>query len=1049
MRTWRAALLAACAFSMPVPAAHATWLPGAPVDSTGGALHSVALGTAADGSSVVAWVAADAAAGHSRLDVAVLSGSTWSVHTALDTGTSDVGHPSVAVGSGGRGVVTFVQSDGDHQRLWAVAISGGTFAAPVVVDAGTRDVQNAAVVIDDAGAATVAFVQYTGARLRVLASRGTGGTWGTPAFVDTGAGTGNAVPTLAVSQAGGGVGIAFLEGSGALFHAFVARWSGATWTPPAAIDTGAGDGNVLEIGLAMTSPAAGVAAWTQELAGRRRVYGAAMAGGVWSLPNLLDPTTGPPGYVVPTGDAATPAVAADPVSDTAVVVWTQATSGRSRVFSARLATGLWQASTPLDAPDGGDAANPAVAIVGPLGDGATIWYGWDATAGEYHIFAASLANGLWSAPHDLGPATGVPVIAIDGTGSVLALWIDAGQVVQATDDHTPPTVGLADCTIYSGHDTAFAIGPSPPSLPCLGPDPYLAQATDDLSGVARVLWDFGDGTTSENATQLHHYVKSGSYQLRLSAWDGAGNTAAAVATVTVEDHDGPILSAGSDLDVDVGAVVTFATDPVDPDAGLDESSISWDVGDGGPAMAGRTVTHVYTAPGTYQVSVSASDLAVPPNTSTDTALVHVHTATAPSAPGNVSALRNPTNAAPQLTWDAVYNADHYDVYRGGVRIATVAAPARSFTDRSLTRDGTYAYGLVAVTRTALSSPRSPDLAVAYDTVAPAPAIAPLQLGTPGVPLHLAVSADEPLASASWDLGDHSTATGFALDHTYAVAGTYRGSVEVADRAGNLARVALTFTISNRLAASAGPNLSGRVGDTMTFDGSASGAWVSARWSFGDGGSATTLDATHVYRRAGAYRATLSVSDGTGRTVSDEAIVEIAVRGAPLVRILPVPASFAGDHVPFRGLAAPGDGGARIVSTWWVFGDGAKRSGARVTHVYRRARRYVAYFYARDSKNRLSRARIDLPVARLSVRILHATRSGAVLSLQLRVNAPGIVTFRITRGSRVDTVRRSVRGGVHAITVRLRATRHGHGRSVVSLTLRRRAGAQARAHAGFR
>jgi PKD repeat protein len=1041
MRAWRAALLVACAFCVASPPARATWLPGAPVDNTGGALHSVALGSAPDGSSVVAWVAADSTAGHTRLDVAVLEAGTWVVQGAIDTGSGDVTHPAVALRNGGGGVVTFVQSDGNHQRLWAATVNGSTFGAPVVVDAGTTDVVADAVVVDDSGTATAAFVQFTGARLRVLASRGTGGSWSAPVLIDAGAGLGNAQQTLAIAQSGGGVGVAFLEGSGSLFHAFVARYTGATWAPPAQIDTGAGDGNSVEIDLAMTSATDGVAAWTQYLAGRLRVYGAAMSGGVWSVPNVLDPTSGPPGYVVPSGDAASPAVSADATSGTAVVVWTQSASGRARVFSARLSAGTWQSSTPLDAADGGDAANPAVAIGSPSGDGAALWYGWDASSSSYHIFAASLANGLWAAPRDLGPATGVPVVAITGTGDVLALWIDAGQVVQAANDNQPPVVALSDCTIDSGHDVSFTIGPADPPAPCANPATYQAKATDDVSGVARVLWDFGDGTTSANPTELHHYVKSGNYQLRLSAWDGAGNTDVAVATITVADHDGPILSAGSDLDVLVGAAVPFSTAPVDPDSGVDTSSISWDLGDGATA-SGPSISHVYTTPGTYTVTVSASDLATPPNTSSDSALVHVHPATVPSPPANLSAIRNPTNAAPQLAWDQVIGTDHYDLYRDGSRIATVAAPGHTYTDHGLHTDGSYRYQVTAVTSGGATSARSGELAVAYDTTPPVPAIPARILGAPGVAVHFTAVADEPLSGAAWQLGDGS-ATGLAIDHVYAAAGTYPGSVTITDLAGNTATLSLTIVISNVLAAEAGANRSGRVGDVIRFDGSASGAWTTATWAFGDGKSAATISATHAYARTGSYVATLTVRDGAGHAASDSVRVEIAPRGAPTLRVWPVPASFAGDRVPFRGHATAGERGVRITRTWWTFGDGSKATGDRAAHAYRRAGRYTVFYWARDSKGRTARARLDLPVPRLQIAIRHASLAGKILTLELAAGGGGRVTVQVTRGGHVDTARVRVAAGVHVITVRLRKTRHGAGELAVKVTLRRTAGASAR------
>ena len=88
-------------------------------------------------------------------------------------------------------------------------------------------------------------------------------------------------------------------------------------------------------------------------------------------------------------------------------------------------------------------------------------------------------------------------------------------------------------------------------------------------------------------------------------------------------------------------------------------------------------------------------------------------ASAPSAPTNLTS-PSPTTA-PVLTWDAVSGATSYNIYRNGVNIGTTTNT--TYTDNSLTSDGTYSYTVTAVNTSGESSQSSP-VSVIYDTTPP-------------------------------------------------------------------------------------------------------------------------------------------------------------------------------------------------------------------------------------------------------------------------------------------------------------------------------------------
>jgi len=84
--------------------------------------------------------------------------------------------------------------------------------------------------------------------------------------------------------------------------------------------------------------------------------------------------------------------------------------------------------------------------------------------------------------------------------------------------------------------------------------------------------------------------------------------------------------------------------------------------------------------------------------------------------------------------------------------------------------------------------------------------------------------------------------------------------------------------NGRPMASAGPDMSGVVGQPVNFDGSDSvdpeGQPLTYLWDFGDGTNGNVVTPSHMYAAAGAYTATLTVSDGIDNA-NDTALVTIS------------------------------------------------------------------------------------------------------------------------------------------------------------------------------
>jgi PKD repeat protein len=112
-------------------------------------------------------------------------------------------------------------------------------------------------------------------------------------------------------------------------------------------------------------------------------------------------------------------------------------------------------------------------------------------------------------------------------------------------------------------------------------------------------------------------------------------------------------------------------------------------------------------------------------------------------------------------------------------------------------------------------------------------------------------------------------------------GVYVVTLKVDDDRGGLATDSTTVTVNNLPpVAVAGPDQTGAIGDTVSFDGNGSsdpGAadTLSFVWDFGDGTPVVSGEqATHSYNAAGNYTVTLTVTDDDGATAIDTVNVTI-------------------------------------------------------------------------------------------------------------------------------------------------------------------------------
>ena len=145
-------------------------------------------------------------------------------------------------------------------------------------------------------------------------------------------------------------------------------------------------------------------------------------------------------------------------------------------------------------------------------------------------------------------------------------------------------------------------------------------------------------------------------------------------------------------------------------------------------------------------------------------------------------------------------------------------------------------------------------------------------------------------------------------------------------------------------ANAGANKTSKVGQSVSFNGSGSsdsdGSIISYAWDFGDGDSSIGSVVSHTYSAAGAYTASLTVTDNDGATDTDTVLVTISESSTTPPSTNKTPKAVAGsdikvkvgEQVHFDG-SGSSDPDGTITSYAWDFGDSRDSNEKEPLHSY--------------------------------------------------------------------------------------------------------------------
>lgn len=429
-------------------------------------------------------------------------------------------------------------------------------------------------------------------------------------------------------------------------------------------------GAALNVGVAVNDSGDAIVAWRRQGA----------TGEVWASVRPAGGTFGPPVAIasVPGKNASEPSVAINDAG-AMMIVWyltNSDTDGKQTVYGAFRQPGGGFTTAPISTTDIWNQS-PRV-VLDATGKATVVWSYWDGSINIARVRILS-ANGTLGTQRDLSPSapTGYPMFAtvgLDGAGNALAVWshwngaafdVEGASRLAASDTWTNlPAFGQSASASF-GSEPQVAVDPDgnavaiwraanntiqaasragggafgAAQLGISAPTAVSPRVVLDSAGSAVGVWRRSDaeGSRIEAATRplggLFGSVKTLSKQFSVSdpalSIDGLGNAFAVwplddpalpdsedmVAQFAAYDASPPDLTAVAVPASGVtGVPVSFSVSTFDAWSPV---GVSWSFGDGF-SDGGDSVSHAYGVPGTYTVTIKATDAAGNERTATRT-----------------------------------------------------------------------------------------------------------------------------------------------------------------------------------------------------------------------------------------------------------------------------------------------------------------------------------------------------------------------------------------------------------------------------------------------
>ncbi len=472
---------------------------------------------------------------------------------------------------------------------------------------------------------------------------------------------------------------------------------------------------------------------------------------------------------------------------------------------------------------------------------------------------------------------------------------------------------------------------------------------DEDGRIEKFEWEFGDGASGDGSSVRHAYEKPGIYMVNLKVSDNTGHPGAIAydeAKVTI--NHSPSAIAGNSLKAAPGdKIILDASSSYDIDGTI--AGWEWKIEGTGEQFDTPKAEFSIGQPGTYTAKLTVRDNAGVSNSyDNDELKIFINSAPVANAGSDIhtcstmltfdaSASADPDGDALKYVWDMgdgaekkegikiIHNYDHGGNYPVSLTVSDPHNLANSVSTTSV---------IVRINQ--------PPVAEAGEDII-------LCAGT--VTLFNAGKSFDPeggLLAFYWDFGDSTTGEGLNPSKVYNTGGVYKVSLRVEDDSGlpcNFDTDQMVVKVVESPVADAGSDMVVCANTEVKFDGSKSsdfdGVVNGYEWNFGDGETGGGVSPVHIYKNAGTYAVTLTItgdeSEGCDNTDTDE--ITVTVIDAPKASFDCACAYPVNSPLNFDASNSSG-GGAELVSYKWDFGDGTSADGINVTHTYQEPGRYL-------------------------------------------------------------------------------------------------------------
>ena len=434
-------------------------------------------------------------------------------------------------------------------------------------------------------------------------------------------------------------------------------------------------------------------------------------------------------------------------------------------------------------------------------------------------------------------------------------------------------------------------------------------------------WTFGDGSpVSATSSPTHTYASDGWYTVKLVVTDGNGCKDSIIrnAYIHISSSTASFSSAAT---VCVGNSISFTN------TSMPHTSSSWTFGDGGTDTANNPA-HIYSAPGTYNVTLTVSD-------GTCTATVSHSVTVLPSPTGTFTI--SPTNSCPApatISYNAsVATGTSVSWLYGDGGTGSGASSSHTYTGngvdtvKMILTDGNGCKDTVK--QVFMLYDLYAD--INHDTIASGCAPLPVHFTAHVwtlVPDSIYHVYPFGVASCTWNFGDGSptfTSSSTVTDHTFMTPGTYTVTLHVVTTNGCTKDATLTVLVGTRPHA-AFTALPTHIcsGKWVNFVNTSTGA-DSYVWFFGDGNVSYATSPIDTYRVPGIYTVMLIALDrGCPDTMIRTDYIQV---DSPMAQIFSTPSCTPRTLVNFADSSLGDD------THLWIFGDGATSTDDNPAHTF--------------------------------------------------------------------------------------------------------------------